>query len=221
MFALSIYPHELLANTQVVAIEVELIISWLMRQLVPRNCKAVPLTTLSVYHIFPLIPKGLVVDDNLMLFLFIRIYKFCYHSWLVLYFAKFLRWLANRGRLEESFDIIVAAKGNREDAQVKLQLEEMKEQVMIDRKAVDFSYRRQFRKKTIRKTIISVSAEIWQHLCGMNVMMYFMVYNFKMAGYSGSTVLVSGSIQYVLNVVMTIPALFLVDKVGHRLVPIT
>lgn len=128
------------------------------------------------------------------------------------------RWLANRGRWEESFDIVarIAANGDREDENVKLQLEEIKEQVFIDQKAVNFSYRHLFRKKTIRKTIVGVSAQMWQQLCGMNVMMYYIVYIFRMAGYSGSTVLVSGSIQYVLNVVMTIPALFLVDKVGRR-----
>ena len=80
---------------------------------------------------------------------------------------------------------------------------------MIDREAVDFSYKHLFRKKTIRKTIVGVSAQMWQQLCGMNVMMYYIVYIFRMAGYGESMVLVSGSIQYVLNVVMTIPALFL------------
>lgn len=37
-----------------------------------------------------------------------------------------------------------------------------------------------------------------------------------MAGLTGSTVLVSSSIQYVINVVMTIPALYFLDKAGRR-----
>lgn len=37
-----------------------------------------------------------------------------------------------------------------------------------------------------------------------------------MAGYSGNTNLIASSIQYVLNVVMTIPAFYLVDKFGRR-----
>lgn len=133
------------------------------------------------------------------------------------------RWLANRNRWEEASDTVarITAKGNREDPYVRIQLEEIKEQVLIDQLAVDFSYRHLFRKKTIQKTIVGVSAQMWQQLCGMNVMMYYIVYIFKMAGYSGSTVLVSGSIQYVLNVLMTIPALFLVDKIGRRPVLIT
>ncbi|CCE92255.1 sugar porter family MFS transporter TDEL_0E00120 [Torulaspora delbrueckii] len=133
------------------------------------------------------------------------------------------RWLANHGRWEESYDIIarIGAKGDRDDPHVKFQIDEIKEQVMIDREAVDFSYKHLFRKKTIRKTIVGVSAQMWQQLCGMNVMMYYIVYIFRMAGYGESMVLVSGSIQYVLNVVMTIPALFLVDKIGRRPVLIT
>lgn len=63
------------------------------------------------------------------------------------------RWLTNHGRWVESFDIVarIAAKGNRKDPHVKLQLEEIKEQVLIDQKAVDFSYRHLFCKKTIRQ----------------------------------------------------------------------
>lgn len=128
------------------------------------------------------------------------------------------RWLGNKGRWDEASEIVarVAARGDTENEQVKFQLEEIKEQVIIDQEAKNFGYKDLFRKKTIRKTIVGMCAQMWQQLCGMNVMMYYIVYIFKMAGYSGNTVLVSGSIQYVLNVVMTIPALFLVDKVGRR-----
>ncbi|SCU91203.1 LAME_0E11628g1_1 [Lachancea meyersii CBS 8951] len=128
------------------------------------------------------------------------------------------RWLANHDRWEEASEVVacIGAHGDRDDPQVKLQLEEIKEQVLIDQAAMNFSYRHLFRKKTLRKTIVGTSAQMWQQLCGMNVMMYYIVYIFKMAGYSGNQVLVSGSIQYVLNVVMTIPALFLVDKAGRR-----
>ena len=37
-----------------------------------------------------------------------------------------------------------------------------------------------------------------------------------MAGLTGSTLLVSSSIQYVINVVMTVPALIWVDRIGRR-----
>jgi MFS family permease len=45
---------------------------------------------------------------------------------------------------------------------------------------------------------------------------YYITIVFKMAGLSGNTLLVSSSIQYVINVVMTIPALLFVDRWGRR-----
>ena len=50
----------------------------------------------------------------------------------------------------------------------------------------------------------------------MNVMMYYITYVFAMAGLTGDNLLVSSSIQYVINVVMTIPALLYVDRWGRR-----
>ncbi|CUS20977.1 LAQU0S02e02718g1_1 [Lachancea quebecensis] len=128
------------------------------------------------------------------------------------------RWLANHDRWEEASEVVarIGAKGSLDNPQVRLQLEEIREQVIIDQQAAHFGFRQLFRKKTINKTIVGVCAQMWQQLCGMNVMMYYIVYIFKMAGYSGNTLLVSSSIQYVLNVLMTIPALLLVDKIGRR-----
>lgn len=48
------------------------------------------------------------------------------------------------------------------------------------------------------------------------VIVYYITYVFTMAGLTGSTLLVSSSIQYVINVVMTVPALLFVDRVGRR-----
>lgn len=47
-------------------------------------------------------------------------------------------------------------------------------------------------------------------------MMYYITYVFSMAGLTGNNMLVSSSIQYVINVVMTIPALIWIDKWGRR-----
>jgi MFS family permease len=47
-------------------------------------------------------------------------------------------------------------------------------------------------------------------------MMYYITYVFAMAGLTGNTLLVSSSIQYVINVVMTLPGLYLVDRIGRR-----
>ncbi|ODQ68674.1 hypothetical protein NADFUDRAFT_49313 [Nadsonia fulvescens var. elongata DSM 6958] len=73
-----------------------------------------------------------------------------------------------------------------------------------------------YSKKTIRRTFVGTSAQLWQQLCGMNVMMYYIVYIFYMAGFSGKTNLVFSSIQTIINVVVTIPALIFMDRLGRR-----
>ncbi|BAO40686.1 high-affinity glucose transporter [Kluyveromyces marxianus DMKU3-1042] len=128
------------------------------------------------------------------------------------------RWLANHDRWEETIQIVanVVSKGDVEDEQVKFQLEEIKEQVIIDAQAKNFGFKDLWRPKTRRKIIVGICAQMWQQLCGMNVMMYYIVYIFNMAGYTGNSNLVASSIQYVLFVLVTFPALFLIDKIGRR-----
>ncbi|KAI7574407.1 hypothetical protein KC343_g23109, partial [Hortaea werneckii] len=58
--------------------------------------------------------------------------------------------------------------------------------------------------------------QIWSQLTGMNVMMYYIAYIFTMAGYQGNSALLASSIQYIINVVMTVPALLFMDRWGRR-----
>lgn len=80
----------------------------------------------------------------------------------------------------------------------------------------DVSYLELFKPKMINRTHIGVFTQIWSQLTGMNVMMYYITYVFSMAGYSGSANLLASSIQYIINVVMTIPALIWLDRWGRR-----
>jgi MFS family permease len=45
---------------------------------------------------------------------------------------------------------------------------------------------------------------------------YYITYVFAMAGYSGDSNLLASSIQYIINVLMTLPALIWLDKWGRR-----
>ncbi|AMD21408.1 HER129Cp [Eremothecium sinecaudum] len=128
------------------------------------------------------------------------------------------RWLAVRGRWDDAHNVVakVTANGDLKDEDVLLQMVEIQEQVHAYEVSKSFGYRDLFRGSSLRKTVVGVSAQMWQQLSGVNVMMYYIVYLFEMAGFSGNTNLISASIQYVLNVVMTIPALLLVDRIGRR-----
>lgn len=128
------------------------------------------------------------------------------------------RWLAKQGYWDDAEQIVanIQAKGNRNDPEVMIEISEIKEQIMIDENIKAFTYGDLFRKKYLYRTMTAIFAQIWQQLTGMNVMMYYIVYIFQMAGYGGDANLVASSIQYVLNTVMTVPALFLLDRVGRR-----
>lgn len=128
------------------------------------------------------------------------------------------RWLAKQGYWDEAEYIVsmIQAKGNREDPDVQIEMSEIKEQLLLDESAKSFTYADLFSKKYRQRTITAVFAQIWQQLTGMNVMMYYIVYIFEMAGYSGDTNLVPSLIQYIINCAVTVPALWLLDKVGRR-----
>lgn len=128
------------------------------------------------------------------------------------------RWLAKQGYWEDAERIVanIQAKGNIEDPDVQIEMSEIKEQLMLDEHAKEFTYGDLFTKKYRKRTITAIFAQIWQQLTGMNVMMYYIVYIFQMAGYEGDTNLIPSLIQYIINAAITVPSLYLLDKVGRR-----
>lgn len=132
--------------------------------------------------------------------------------------AESPRWLAKEGRWEEAIHVIsmVQAKGDVNHPDVAVEIEEIREAIEIERENAHITIWTLFNKENYIRTSVGISAQVWQQLTGMNVMMYYIVYMFKMAGYEGNTVLTSSSIQYVINMVMTVPALLWIDRWGRR-----
>jgi sugar porter (SP) family MFS transporter len=133
------------------------------------------------------------------------------------------RWLASKDRWEEAIETIshVQGGGDVNHPQVLVEVEEIKETVRIEREAAEVSILDLFKKDSLLRTSVGLWGQIYQQLCGMNVLMYYIVYIFSMAGFEGDATLVSSSIQYVINVVMTVPALLFLDKVGRRPILLT
>nr|SIP56004.1 putative Sugar Porter [Yarrowia alimentaria] len=128
------------------------------------------------------------------------------------------RWLASKDRWEEAIQIIRQINGNHGNEEDILQeIEDLREVVRVDHESKTVMLWDLFRKDSINRTMVGIWAQIWQQLTGMNVMMYYVVIIFKMAGYQGKSAnLVASSIQYIINMVMTIPALLWIDKIGRR-----
>lgn len=144
---------------------------------------------------------------------------------LVLFFGIFLipespRWLAKKDLWEEAEAVVARIQGNKPgaEAEVLLEMQEIRQQLEEEASAKDFTYAMLFSKKYLPRTMVAFWAQTWQQFTGVNVNMYYVVYIFQMAGYSGNSNLISSSIQYVLNMVCTFPALFLMDRVGRRII---
>lgn len=137
------------------------------------------------------------------------------------------RWLASKDRWDEAINIIslVQARGDRDNDDVRIEIEEIKEAVRIEHETSKNGWRvfvSMFTGRTnFVRTMTGVWTQIWQQLTGMNVLMYYIVNVFAMAGYSGDANLIASSIQYIINVAMTVPALLFIDKWGRRRVMIS
>ncbi|KAJ5249251.1 hypothetical protein N7468_000702 [Penicillium chermesinum] len=140
-----------------------------------------------------------------------------------LFFMFFLlpespRWLAKHDRWEQAHEVLalVHAKGDHSAPFVLTELQEIREMVEFERRNKDASYVELFKPHMIFRTHIGMFTQIWSQLTGMNVMMLYITYVFGMAGLSGNANLIASSIQYVINVVMTILALLFIDRWGRR-----
>lgn len=128
------------------------------------------------------------------------------------------RWLARKDRWEDCLAVLtlVHGKGDPNSPFVLREYEEIKGMCEFERHNSDVSYLELIKPGMINRTHIGIFTQIWSQLTGMNVMMYYIVYCFAMAGLEGDNLLVSSSIQYIINVVMTVPAIIWVDKWGRR-----
>lgn len=127
------------------------------------------------------------------------------------------RWLASKGRWEEALDVLanVHAKGDQNDPEVLAEMLEIREIVEIESTETN-SYWELYTRKNIYRTFTAMFCQCFQQLTGGNVVMYYVVYVFQMAGLTGSVNLISSSVQYIIFLVFTIPTLFMMDKVGRR-----
>ncbi|KAB2102990.1 High-affinity glucose transporter [Alternaria gaisen] len=128
------------------------------------------------------------------------------------------RWLARHDRWEETQAVLtlVHGKGDPNSPFVKLELDEIRQMIEFERQNADVSFMELFKPKMLNRLHIGVFTQVWSQLTGMNVMMYYITYVFGMAGLTGNINLVASSIQYVINVLMTVPALLFMDRWGRR-----
>ncbi|KAF8935324.1 general substrate transporter [Dissophora ornata] len=136
----------------------------------------------------------------------------------VSFFPYSPRWLADQGRAEEALEVLanLRANGDKNDPAVVAEFKEIQDIITFDRTLAARSYAELFRYPNARRVFLGMTLQSWSQLTGMNVAMYYIVFIFQGAGITGNANLQASSIQYVLNVLMTIPAILFIDKWGRR-----
>ncbi|KAI0057914.1 general substrate transporter [Artomyces pyxidatus] len=137
----------------------------------------------------------------------------------MLLFPESPRWLIDHGRDVEALQVLADLHGNGSpDAEiVQREYEEIQEQVRFEHTEGAKSYFDLLKPGIIRRVGLGASLQMWSQLSGINIMMYYIIYVFQGAGLTGRRGnLVADSVQYVLNMALTVPAIIYIDKWGRR-----
>ncbi|TCD64631.1 hypothetical protein EIP91_003833 [Steccherinum ochraceum] len=137
----------------------------------------------------------------------------------MLFFPESPRWLIDHDREEEALTVLADVHGHGDPNHELVQLEfaEIRQQVHFERTEGAKSYMDLLRPGISRRVLLGSSIQMWSQMSGMNIMMYYIVYVFQGAGLTGRRAnLIADSVQYVLNMAFTIPAIIYIDKWGRR-----
>ncbi|KAK9327301.1 general substrate transporter [Lipomyces starkeyi] len=127
------------------------------------------------------------------------------------------RWLASVDRWDEALRVLAllrTANGDTNNPLVIAEYREIEDQIRCEREEHSNPYRELISRKMRKRVMLSMAVQMWAQLSGMNIMMYYVVYILQSAGI-GNLRLVS-SMQYVINMIMTIPPIIWIDKWGRR-----
>ncbi|KAM0322589.1 hypothetical protein ACHAQA_009437 [Verticillium albo-atrum] len=126
------------------------------------------------------------------------------------------RWLASKDRWEEAMQVLVHVhgKGNPDDPKVLAQYQEIEEALRFEREQAVTSFKALVAPRMFKRVLLGMCLQAWSQLCGMNIMMYYIVYIMQGAGLGNP--LLTASVQYIINVALTLPAIIFLDKWGRR-----
>lgn len=126
------------------------------------------------------------------------------------------RWLASKDRWEEAVHVLARLHGggNINHPNVLAEYKEIEEALRFEREQAVSSFTQLMKPKMFKRVVLGMSIQSWSQLSGMNIMMYYVIYVMETAQI-GSPFLTS-AIQYIINVVLTLPAILYVDKWGRR-----
>ena len=95
-----------------------------------------------------------------------------------MYFVpKSPRWLASKDRWDEAIQTLANLHGGGDvnDPKVLAEYKEIEEALRFDREEAINSYKQLVAPRMLKRVLLGMSIQMWSQLCGMNVMMYYVV----------------------------------------------
>jgi len=100
----------------------------------------------------------------------------------ILFFGMFFlprspRWLASKDRWEEAIQIMANLHGGGDvnHPKVLAEYQEIEEALRFEREEAISSYRQLVEPRMLKRVLLGMSIQMWSQLCGMNIMMYYIV----------------------------------------------
>jgi sugar porter (SP) family MFS transporter len=126
------------------------------------------------------------------------------------------RWLLSKDRTEEASRNLIKVRGG-ETASVHSEYDEMLEAVRLEKEIGNGSWGELVGNGMWKRVLIGVVLQMFQQLTGINAVMYYAPSILKKAGFMDLQIsLLATAGTGVVNVLMTLPGMFLVDRLGRR-----
>lgn len=100
----------------------------------------------------------------------------------ILFFGMFFlpkspRWLASKDRWEEAIQVMadLHGGGDVDHPKVLAEYKEIEEALRFERDEAVSSYRQLVEPRMLKRVLLGMSIQMWSQLCGMNIMMYYIV----------------------------------------------
>ncbi|KAK9250092.1 general substrate transporter [Lipomyces tetrasporus] len=126
------------------------------------------------------------------------------------------RWLASKDRWDEVLQVLAfprTANENPNDPLVIAEYRKSKTKSGPSARQIPAPSMSYSRQRYAKRLFLSMAIKMWSQLSGINVMMYYTGYVLKSAGIAN--VRFASSIQYIINLVMTVPSLLWIDRSGR------
>lgn len=123
------------------------------------------------------------------------------------------RWLMQKGKDEEAMTVLEKINGKE---QAKIEFKEIRESLNKDINSEKAGFKEVFSKKMKTVLIIGLGIAFFQQITGINAIFYYAPMIFEMAGGGKDAAFMQAIIIGLTNVVMTIVAMFLIDRLGRK-----